>query len=87
VRTSKVELRPTDFGRENLREMLEIAVLIFVVMKILNPAFTQKRGDVLKNLGSDLGTASPMQARPPLPRRNKPTKFSTARLQLAAVQN
>jgi hypothetical protein len=51
------------------------------------PAFTQKRGDVLKNLGSDLGTASPMQARPPLPRRNKPTKFSTARLQLAAVQN
>ena len=52
-----------------------------------NPAFTQKRGDVLKNLGSDLGTASPMQARPPLPRRNKPTKFSTARLQLAAVQN
>jgi hypothetical protein len=69
------------------REMLEIAVLIFVMMKILNPAFTQKRGDVLKNLGSDLGTASPMQARPPLPRRNKPTKFSTARLQLAAVQN
>jgi hypothetical protein len=49
--------------------MLEIAVLIFVMMTILNPAFTQKRGDVLKNLGSDLGTASPMQseAAPPPP--------------------
>ena len=77
----------TDFGRENLREMLEIAVLIFVMMTILKPAFTQKRGDVLKNLGSDLGTSSPMQSEAALPRRNKPTKFSTARLQLAAVQN